>query len=115
MASAAASISLFLLRGMWMLNDQLALRGRWVRIVPHVIDTILLASAIAMVVMSQQYPFYASWLTAKVLALLVYIGLGMVALKRGKTKRVRAVAFVGAVATFAYIVGVAVTRSAVVV
>lgn len=110
MACAAASIGLFILRGLWMLQDALVTRGPWVRIVPHVIDTLLLASAIAMVVISHQYPLYESWLTAKVLALLLYIVLGMVALKRGKTKTVRAAAWLAAVATFAYIVAVAVTR-----
>ena len=42
--AAALSISLFALRGLWMLRAPERLRQRWVRIVPHVIDTVLLAS-----------------------------------------------------------------------
>ena len=89
MTSAAASLGLFLLRGFWMLQASPRLRALWVRVLPHVIDTSLLASAIALVVISHQYPGQQSWLTAKIIALLLYIGLGMIALKRGRTRRVR--------------------------
>lgn len=82
---AAASYALFVVRGIWMMRDSTALRARWVRIVHHVIDTVLLASAIAMAVMTHQYPLANRWVTAKVAGLLVYIGLGTIALKRGKT------------------------------
>ena len=111
---AVLSGSLFLLRGYWMLWDSPALQQRWVRIAPHVIDTLLLTSALVMVFWSAQYPFVQNWLTAKVIALLLYIGLGTVALKRGKTKTVRVAAFIGALLVFAYIVGVALTRQAVI-
>lgn len=107
---ALLSGSFFALRGIWMLRDSARLQQRWVRIAPHIIDTLLLGSALIMVFWSQQYPFVQPWLTAKVLALLAYIGIGTVALKRGRTKRVRAAAFVAALATFAYIVSVALTR-----
>jgi uncharacterized membrane protein SirB2 len=110
MGCAAVSGSLFLLRGAWMLRDSALLQQRWVRIAPHAVDTLLLASAITLAVWSSQYPFAQSWLSAKVIALLVYIVLGAIALKRGRTRTVRAAAFVGALATFGYIVAVAVTR-----
>ena len=112
---AVLSGSLFLLRGFWMLLDSPTLQRRWVRIAPHVIDSLLLASALIMVFWSAQYPFAQNWLTAKVIALLVYIGLGTVALKRGKTRAVRVAAFVGALLVFAYIVGVALTRQATII
>ncbi|MCB1719271.1 MAG: SirB2 family protein [Candidatus Competibacteraceae bacterium] len=99
--------ALFLLRGLWMLLNSPRLQQRWVRIVPHLIDTVLLASAIAMVLISAQYPFVQSWLTAKVLALLVYIALGMLALKPHRPKAVRVVCWLAALAVFGYIVLVA--------
>ena len=105
--SAAASITLFAVRGGWMIAAPDRLRLRWVRIAPHVIDTVLLASAIALAIMIRNYPGTHGWLTAKVLALVAYIVLGSIALKRGRTQRVRIAAFV----TFAYIVSVAVTKS----
>jgi uncharacterized membrane protein SirB2 len=111
MASAGASFSLFLLRGIWMLRQSPRLRALWVRILPHLIDTLLLVSAIALVVMSRQYPVQQHWLTAKVVALLLYIGLGMVALKRGRTRTVRTLAWLAALGVFVYIVSVAVSRN----
>jgi uncharacterized membrane protein SirB2 len=107
---AALSGLLFLLRGFWMLRGSALLQQRWVKIVPHVIDTALLASALVMVFWSGQYPFVQGWLTAKVFALIAYIVLGTIALKRGKTKQVRLAAFIGALTVFAYIVKVALTR-----
>ena len=105
------SISLFLVRGVWMMADSPLLRRRWVRVLPHVNDTVLLASAIALAVITYQYPLRQDWLTAKVVGLIVYIGLGMVALRRGATKGVRIAAWLAAIAVFAYIVAVAFTRN----
>ena len=108
---AAISLALFALRGVWRMTAPERLARRWVRVVPHVVDTALLASAIALAWMLRSAPIYHGWLTAKVAGLVVYIALGTIALKRGRTPLIRAVAFVGALATFAYIVSVAVTKS----
>lgn len=112
MSCAALSFSLFFLRGVWMLRAPERLGLRWVRIAPHVIDTTLLGSAVTLAVLSRQYPGVENWLTAKVVALLVYIALGMVALRRGRTRGVRTAAWLAALAVFGYIVAVARTRSA---
>lgn len=100
----------FFVRGVWMVRDSPLLAQRWVGIVPHAIDTVLLASAIAMAFMIRQYPFTAPWLTAKLIGLVVYIGLGVIALRRGKTKGQRVAAWVAAQLVFVYIVGVALTK-----
>ena len=107
---AAISYTLFVVRGVWMIRAPSLLQTRAAKIVPHVVDTVLLASAVAMAVMIRQYPMVTPWLTAKVVGLVVYIALGMVALKRGRTKTVRVTAWIAAQAVFAYIVAVAVTR-----
>ena len=109
---AVLSGSFFVLRGLWMLTDSPLLQRRWVKVVPHVVDTLLLSTALALVFWSGQYPFVQPWLTAKVLALVAYIVLGTIALKRGKTKGVRTVALLAALATLAYIVAVALSRQA---
>ena len=111
LTAVVLSFALFALRGLWMLADSPYLQRRWVRIVPHLIDTVLLASAIGLTLTLQQYPFVNGWLTAKVLALIAYIILGSIALKRGPTKPIRAAAWVAALATFGYIASVALTRS----
>ncbi|MBX3664546.1 MAG: SirB2 family protein [Burkholderiales bacterium] len=105
------SYALFVLRGVWMLARPEWLRQRWVRILPHVVDTALLGSAVAMALMIRQYPFVAGWLTAKLLALLLYIVLGSIALKHGRTRKQRAAAWLAAQAVFFYIVAVALTRN----
>jgi uncharacterized membrane protein SirB2 len=102
--------ALFVLRGAWMLRSPERLDRRWVRISPHVVDTVLLASAIAMLWVAGWSPTQP-WIATKIVALLVYIALGTIALKRGRTRGVRAGAFVAALATFAYIVSVALTKS----
>lgn len=106
----ALSFSLFFLRGVWMLRDSPRLQRRWVKILPHIIDTTLLASALTLAWLSNQWPFVQPWLTAKVLGLLLYILLGTIALKRGKTKAIRTTAWFAALLTFGYIVAVALSR-----
>jgi len=104
---ALASVSLFILRGVWMLRDSPQRARRWVRILPHVVDTLLLASAVALTLIVRQFPLTHAWLTAKLLGLLAYIALGLVALRFGKSKGARAAAWVGALVVFSYIVSVA--------
>jgi len=109
--TAVVSYALFFVRGIWMINGSPWLGKRWVRIVPHVNDTLLLVAAIWMTILIHQYPGTHAWLTVKVAGLLVYIGLGTVALKRGKTQRARIAAWLAAQAVFLYIVAVALTRN----
>ena len=104
------SYTLFMLRGIWSLNGSPIMRQRWVRIVPHVVDTLLLASAIALAFGIEQYPFVDAWLTAKVIALLLYIALGSVAFRFGRSKSVRVSAWLAAQAVFVYIVLVAISH-----
>ena len=109
---AALSIAGFALRGAWMLADSPLLQNRFVRVAPHVVDTVLLASAAWLAWTLGQIPFVHAWITAKLLALVLYVVLGMFALRRGRTKSVRTIAFGGALAAAAYIVAVALTRDA---
>lgn len=106
------SLCLFLLRGYWSLLSPKRLEKLWVKVVPHIVDTLLLISAITLVFLLQQYPFIEHWLTAKVLALFAYIGFGTFAIKRSKSQQGKIVALIFSLACFAYIVAVAVTRSA---
>ena len=109
--TVAVSYALFVVRGVWMIRESRSSERRWVRIAPHVNDTVLLASALAIAALSGQYPFVQGWLTAKVLALILYIVLGSIALRRGRTKSARVLAWIAAQAVFCYIVAVALTRN----
>ena len=105
------SVSLFVLRGTLQLQSKPWRQWRLLRVAPHIVDTVLLGSALWLVWRSGQYPFVDGWLTAKVLALLVYIGLGMRALGKNTPASQRPVYFAAALLSVAYIVGVALTRS----
>ena len=110
-ACVIVTFILFFVRGLWMILDSDLLQRKWTKRIPPVIDTILLASAIVLAVTIHQYPFVHAWLTAKVVALLFYIGLGMLALTYGKTKKIRIINWLAAQLCFIYIVAVALTKN----
>ncbi len=107
------SIVLFVLRGVWRMMDSPMNRKKWVKIVPHVNDTLLLAAAIGMLVVAGLNPLDHGWIMAKIIGLVAYIVLGTIAIKRGKTALQRNVAFVGALVVFGYIAAVAVSKQVV--
>jgi len=111
MSCAWLSIAGFLLRGCWALLESPLLRHPAARKIPISVDSMLLLSALTMATLSNQWPLQQAWLSAKLLALLVYILLGMVALHWGKTQAQRALAFAAAVATFVYMLAVATLRT----
>lgn len=111
LALALASISGFATRGYWMLTSSPRLAARLTRIAPHIVDTLFLASGIALVLHLDLPVMRSPWLLAKLIALVIYVVSGSIALRRGSTLQVRAVAFVAALAAFAYIVGAALSKS----
>jgi uncharacterized membrane protein SirB2 len=106
MACAALSILGFVIRWIWMLRESPLLQKRVVQVVPHIVDTLLLLSAIGLVGVIGFGP-NAAWLSAKIAGLVVYVVLGVFALKRGRTKSARAVFGVLAIIVFAFIASVA--------
>jgi uncharacterized membrane protein SirB2 len=112
LATITITLALFLLRNAWRLADSPRLQDKWVRVVPHANDAILLASAIGMLAVAGLNPLQHGWLMAKILALLAYIVLGTIALKRGRTPLARNLAFVAALAVFGYMLAVAVSKQA---
>jgi len=105
------SFSGFFLRGIWMLFNSVLLTNRWVKIAPHIIDSVLLLSALSMVYIQHISILQHDWLLAKIVALVGYIALGMIALKLGKTLRIRVAAWCSGLVVFLYIVSVALTKS----
>jgi uncharacterized membrane protein SirB2 len=102
--SVTLSIALFVFRGGLMLANSRWLHTPVLRFTPHVVDTVLLTSALMLIGIIHQYPFAHGWLTAKVIGLVLYVVLGSIALRRGSTPRVRRLALAGALLTVAYIV-----------
>lgn len=106
-AAVIGSGSLFALRGVMMLARSRFANHPALRVMSVVIDTILLGAALLLVAIIHQYPFVHTWLTAKVVLLAVYIALGHMALKRGRTRTLRALCYVAALAVYLFIVGIA--------
>lgn len=109
--AAVLSITLFVVRAWWSVKESPWLNVRWVKILPHLIDTALLGLGVTLVVLLSIWPWQLPWLGAKLLALLAYIGIGTIAIKRGATPTVRGVAAVIAVTIFIYMVGAAMRHS----
>ena len=105
------SIVLFLLRSVWTLRGSPMLTSPWARSVPHYVDTVLLAAAILLAMIIQQYPLQAPWLTAKVGGLLAHILFGLVFFHYKGSWALRKAALAVSLLSFSYIVAVALTRN----
>lgn len=105
------SIVGFAARGAASLMGAAWTNSRTAKSLPHLVDTVLLLSALGLAWMLRLTPGNAPWLTAKIVGLLVYIGLGVVALKATRPRPVRAAAWVAAMATVGWIVSVAITKA----
>jgi uncharacterized membrane protein SirB2 len=100
----------FLVRVIWMWVESPLLEAKFTRIAPHINDTVLLGAAIGLAILTQQYPITHDWLTVKLVALLLYIGLGMFALRRAPTKAMRGTLCIAAILIFGFMVSVALTH-----
>ena len=109
-AAVVISVSGFFVRGVLMMRESPALRARWVRIVPHINDTVLLVAALALATMSEQYPFVSDWVTAKVFGVIAYIIIGALALREAATRLARIACWLASLGVFGWIVTVALTR-----
>lgn len=110
-SAVTLSFAGFFARGAGMLRNAGWVRHRLARTLPHVVDTVLIVSALWLAWILRLTPSNAPWISAKIVGLFVYIAIGMVALRFGRTKTVRASAWVLAMLTFAYIVSVALTKN----
>jgi len=111
LSAVLLSFAGFILRTGWMLMDSPMLTRRWVRVLPHIIDTVLLVSALWLVYLMSLPLLQTDWLLAKIIALLVYIVLGTMALKRARKKLQRLIFALLAILIFLYIVSVAMSKS----
>jgi len=110
-AAALLSISGFIFRGILHFRGSELVSRKWFKITPHIIDTVLIISAIILLYQSGLNLLTTSWLLAKITALIFYITLGLIAFRFGKSRRVRLLAWCGAILLFAYIIMVAVTKN----
>jgi uncharacterized membrane protein SirB2 len=104
---AIVSVAIFALRGSLMLAGSARADAAWLRYPSYAVDTSLLTVALILTSVIHQYPFANDWLTMKVFLLCIYVVLGSIALKRGRTRRMRIAALVAALATVAFLFTVA--------
>lgn len=104
------SLLFFILRATWSVQGSALLQQRWVKVAPHVIDSLLLIFGVWLMVILK-LGFDQPWLWAKWAGLVFYVGLGGVAIKRGRTGLIRFGFALAAVMVFAYIVGCAMEKS----
>lgn len=104
------SLLAFLVRGIWLFMNSSMLGKKWVKILPHIISTILLVSGIVLAVHLSMSPGSQPWLIAKIIGLIVYIGLGVAAFKVANPTA-RKLLWVSALIVFTYIVSVAITKN----
>ncbi|WP_338844934.1 SirB2 family protein [Massilia sp. W12] len=110
MLCAGLSISLFCWRAMLVLRG-LAL-ARTLKILPHVIDTVLLACGVSMAIMARLNPAQQPWLGLKLGCLLAYIILGKISLAANTPPKARRAALAGALLVFAYMLKLALSKQA---
>src|SRR5690554_5087847 len=111
MTTAIVSIVFFIVRAWWSVRESPLLQRRWVKILPHVNDTLLLVLGVMLAVTLSMSPHQHPWLAAKLLGLIIYILLGTVAIKRGRTPLTRGLTAVAAIAVFFYVYGTAITKN----
>jgi uncharacterized membrane protein SirB2 len=107
MALALLSFTGFLVRAGWAYRAPDMLKQTWVRIAPHVVDTLLLVLGVLLAI-NLAGGFVQGWLVAKLVALVVYIGFGVMTL-RGEG-HIRDIGFAGAILAFVYMLTVAFSR-----
>ena len=110
--AVVVSVAGFALRGSAALAGAAWVRSLPARTVPHVVDTVLLGSALMLAWIASLNPLHLPWLAAKIIGLVVYIGLGLVALRPGLPRPARVAAFAAALLCAAQIVATAITKSA---
>jgi len=110
-SAVALSVTGFFVRGLASFSGAGWVRSRAARTLPHAVDTVLLLSALAMAWTLRLTPGNAPWLLAKIVGLVLYVALGVVALRPGRSLAVRAAAWVAALATVGWIVSVAITKN----
>ncbi|QHM70814.1 SirB2 family protein [Mixta intestinalis] len=111
--TVVVTITLFILRFVWLQSGSAMMSHRWVRIVPHINDTLLFVTGVCLVMITHFYPFtpQGNWLTEKLFGVIIYVALGVVAFgRRPREAKVRWIAFIVALAMLGIIIKLAVTK-----
>jgi len=114
-ATVMLSLFGFVLRGVLRFRGSGLINRKWLKIAPHIVDTVLIASAITLLLQASLNPLTTPWLLAKIVALIIYIGLGLVAFRFAGSRSVALWSWGMAIVVFCYILAVAVTKNPLIV
>ncbi|AEE22675.1 SirB2 family protein [Paraglaciecola chathamensis] len=106
----ALSVLLFIMRFIWTMTQSSMLQKKWVKITPHIVDTLLILSAATLCVLISQYPFVTPWVTEKLVGLFMYVFMVALALKMARTNFMRVIGFIGALSWIAFTALVAISK-----
>jgi uncharacterized membrane protein SirB2 len=107
-ASVVLSFALFAIRGGNVLSGKAAPGGRAMRILPHVLYTVLLLSALSMVAINKQYPWVNAWTAVKLSGLVVFVIFGTLAFRGSRGRQ--ALFFVLGTVAFIFTASVGLTK-----
>ena len=110
MTLAVISIALFTLRFAWLMLNSEQLKRKWVKITPHVIDTLLLVLGVMMAVKLAINPVEQLWLGEKLIAVVAYIFTAMYTLKFARNKTMQIFGYLGAMGWVILVVRIAMTK-----
>lgn len=110
MTLAVISVALFTLRFIWLLAGSDKLQAKWVKISPHIVDTLLLSLGIVMAVQYSINPAEQLWFGEKLLAVVAYIFTGYYTLKLARNRVMQIIGYLGAIGWIMLIVRLAMTR-----
>lgn len=105
-----ASLIGFFARGAGHLAGASWVDQKWVKVAPHVVDTLLLVSGVGLIMVTHQYPGETPWVNVKLGLVVIYILLGMAAFRLARNRLQVALAWVGALGIAALILVVARTH-----
>ena len=111
MTVALMSVLLFTLRFVWTLKSSQQLDKKWVKILPHVVDTFLLLLGLVLMMKLALNPFEQMWLGEKLLAVVAYIFTGYYTLKLAKKRMLQVIGYLGAVGWLILVVKLAATKT----
>jgi uncharacterized membrane protein SirB2 len=104
----AASFALFFIRGIWVIRSYPPAQERWARVLPHAIDGLLLATAIAMVATAPATIWEGSWLTVKISLVVIYVVTSLALMKVARSTSMKVAIWTLALLLFLFTTTVAV-------
>ncbi|ELR63426.1 Protein sirB2 [Photobacterium marinum] len=113
MTAIALSVLLFVARYLMVMANSSLIEKKFLKVTPHVVDTLVLLTGIVLIFMTGFMPFTesGSWLTQKLSCVLAYIALGYFTLHHGKNKVFKTFAFLGSLGWVMAAAKIAVTKT----